>query len=371
MGDAGRHRSEAGYLSVSLLWEAPRSDVGARVDRARGRWSKRRHAHMECVRNARAAGDLPTRESGSKSERGPRPSFGARMRGFSGIRGRTDETDPHPLLHRPRRLRPRRRLSTAAGAAANPVMGAKAFAAPYGKGFGTAEPSEIFNGGDPSGSVTHIKWSGWGNPTAIGYGLNPIFKPHGGYYSKPAQIELRATNLGKCGNQAAYTRLEVSASPSTPAASSASGSPGPARRRSASRPTEGAVKLPPRAADRRPRPAKAADQPPGRGGFEEDGLTGRSRALPAFGFRGVGGPVRLGPAPPGRVRAFPYKDGKVRTRGHGIVTSGTKAPRRRAEASPLPPTVTYPRVRALFVTLLSAQIHPTKIGPPRGGPGIS
>jgi hypothetical protein len=100
-------------------------------------------------------------------------------------------------------------VATTAGAAANPVLGTKAFAAPYGKGFGTAEPKEIFNGGDPSGSVSHIKWSGWGNPSAIGYGLNPIFKPHGGYYSKPARIELRATNLGKCGKRAAYTRLEV------------------------------------------------------------------------------------------------------------------------------------------------------------------
>lgn len=99
--------------------------------------------------------------------------------------------------------------AASAGAAANPVLGAKAFTAPYGKGFGTAEPSEIFNGGDPSGSVTHIKWSGWGNPTAIGYGLNPIFKPHGGYYRKPARIELRATRLGKCGERVAYTRLEV------------------------------------------------------------------------------------------------------------------------------------------------------------------
>lgn len=100
-------------------------------------------------------------------------------------------------------------LAGTAGAAANPVLGSKAFAAPYGKGFGTAEPSEIFNGGDPSGSVRNIKWSGWGNPTAIGYGLNPIFKPHGGYYAKPARIELRATALGKCGKQAAYTKLEV------------------------------------------------------------------------------------------------------------------------------------------------------------------
>jgi hypothetical protein len=100
-------------------------------------------------------------------------------------------------------------LAGSAGAAANPVLGAKAFAAPYGEGWGTAEPSEIFNGGDPSGSVHDIKWSGWGNPSAIGYGLNPIFKPHGGYYRKPARIELRATALGKCGKRAAYTRLEV------------------------------------------------------------------------------------------------------------------------------------------------------------------
>lgn len=100
-------------------------------------------------------------------------------------------------------------LTASAGAAANPVLGAKAFAAPYGKGFGTAEPAEIFNGGDPSGSVRNIEWSGWGDPSAIGYGLNPIFKPHGGYYRKPARIELRATALGKCGKQAAYTRLEI------------------------------------------------------------------------------------------------------------------------------------------------------------------
>jgi hypothetical protein len=99
--------------------------------------------------------------------------------------------------------------SAQAGAASNPVLGAKAFAAPYGKGFGTPEPAEIFNGGDPSGSVRDIKWSGWGNPSAIGYGLNPIFKPEGGYYRKPARIELRATGLGKCGSTRAYTRLEV------------------------------------------------------------------------------------------------------------------------------------------------------------------
>jgi hypothetical protein len=100
-------------------------------------------------------------------------------------------------------------LATSAAGAANPVLGARSFASPYGEGFGTAEPSTIFNGGDPSGSVTKIHWTGWGNPTTIGYGLNPIFKPSGGYYRKPAKIELRATDLGKCGAQAAYTKLEA------------------------------------------------------------------------------------------------------------------------------------------------------------------
>jgi hypothetical protein len=98
--------------------------------------------------------------------------------------------------------------AASAGAAANPVLGSKAFTGSIGKGFGTAEPSEIFNGGDPSGLVTKIHWTGWGNPTAIGSGLNPIFKPGGGYYAKPAKIELRATDLGKCGSRSAYTKLE-------------------------------------------------------------------------------------------------------------------------------------------------------------------
>jgi hypothetical protein len=100
-------------------------------------------------------------------------------------------------------------VAASAGAAADPVLGSKAFTAPVGAGFGSAEPSEIFNGGDPSGSVTKIHWTGWGNPSAIGYGLNPIFKPGGGYYAKPARIELRATDLGHCGTSRAYTRLEA------------------------------------------------------------------------------------------------------------------------------------------------------------------
>jgi hypothetical protein len=48
-------------------------------------------------------------------------------------------------------------------------------------GWGTAKPARIFNGGDPSGLVTHIRWASWGGSTANGHGLNWIFKPGGGY----------------------------------------------------------------------------------------------------------------------------------------------------------------------------------------------
>jgi hypothetical protein len=46
--------------------------------------SKRRHAHWECVKKARAEGKLPTQSEWREAERGPRPSLGQRMRGLFG-----------------------------------------------------------------------------------------------------------------------------------------------------------------------------------------------------------------------------------------------------------------------------------------------
>jgi hypothetical protein len=42
--------------------------------------SKRRHAHWECVRKARAEGKLPTQSEWREAERGPRPWVGERLR---------------------------------------------------------------------------------------------------------------------------------------------------------------------------------------------------------------------------------------------------------------------------------------------------
>ena len=46
------------------------------------------------------------------------------------------------------------------------VLGAKTFTVWGGIGFGTAHPSKLVVGSDPSVIITRIRWHGWGRPTA-------------------------------------------------------------------------------------------------------------------------------------------------------------------------------------------------------------
>ena len=80
----------------------------------------------------------------------------------------------------------------------------------YGEGWGEEAPATISNGGaSASGTVSNIHWSSWGGKVAVGRGLNPIFMPQGGYYARPAAIELRASAVKRCtpGGPLVYTRL--------------------------------------------------------------------------------------------------------------------------------------------------------------------
>jgi hypothetical protein len=99
--------------------------------------------------------------------------------------------------------------ASAAGGSSPVVLGSLKFTGPNGTGWGTSEPTTIFNGGDPSGLVKSLHWTGWGGPAAIGHGLNAIFMPGGGYYGKLANIELIAYDLGRCtpGGPLAYREL--------------------------------------------------------------------------------------------------------------------------------------------------------------------
>jgi hypothetical protein len=69
----------------------------------------------------------------------------------------------------------------------------------YSTGWGRVKPKHLYNGGDGSGSISHIRWSTWGGSVARGRGKNPIFRPRGGYYPNPAPIKLRAKDPGPCG----------------------------------------------------------------------------------------------------------------------------------------------------------------------------
>jgi hypothetical protein len=92
-----------------------------------------------------------------------------------------------------------------------PVLGSAVFAGRPGVGWGTYKPVEIFNGGDPSGMVREISWTGWGDTTAIGQGKTYIFRSGGGYYPQAVRAELRASDLGHCsrGGPLAYEHLDA------------------------------------------------------------------------------------------------------------------------------------------------------------------
>lgn len=77
------------------------------------------------------------------------------------------------------------------------------------RGYGHAKPSVIYNGGDPTGLVTHIHWSSWGGAQAIGYGLSTYVAPD--QVTAEGRLEharIVAFHLGYCGGRRAYDAVE-------------------------------------------------------------------------------------------------------------------------------------------------------------------
>jgi hypothetical protein len=91
------------------------------------------------------------------------------------------------------------------------ILGPRGSGASGTKGYGHAHPKIIYNGGDPSGDIQHIRWKHWGSATSTGRGKTSVFKPHGGYYTTPALVELRASHVEHCvdGGGWAYTLLKA------------------------------------------------------------------------------------------------------------------------------------------------------------------
>lgn len=90
-----------------------------------------------------------------------------------------------------------------------PTLGQLAGVFAQGQGFGQAEPSKIFNGGDPTGLVKHITWQSWGARKAIGSGLAEYVGPNQSVATgtpKPATVV--AFHLGMCDGKRMYQAVE-------------------------------------------------------------------------------------------------------------------------------------------------------------------
>jgi hypothetical protein len=95
------------------------------------------------------------------------------------------------------------------GPAAVPVLGRAAGDFAHGAGFGKVRPARIFNGGDPTGLVTHIRWRSWGGGRAIGTGTSVWVGPSQSVaQGRPAAVTVEAFHLGTCHGKLAYRAVE-------------------------------------------------------------------------------------------------------------------------------------------------------------------
>jgi hypothetical protein len=75
------------------------------------------------------------------------------------------------------------------------------------QGYGQREPSKIFNGGDPSGMVTEIRWQDWGAAKAIGEG-KALYVTKYVFNAPMESARVVAFDLGKCGSSLSYRAIE-------------------------------------------------------------------------------------------------------------------------------------------------------------------
>jgi hypothetical protein len=90
-----------------------------------------------------------------------------------------------------------------------PTLGQPAGVFAHGQGFGQVKPTEIFNGGDPTGLVTHVVWTSWGGAQAIATGISDYVGPGqtvAGGKEEPATVV--AFNLGTCDGKLMYQAVE-------------------------------------------------------------------------------------------------------------------------------------------------------------------
>ena len=93
--------------------------------------------------------------------------------------------------------------------AAVPALGRPAGVFAHGDGFGQVRPSKIFNGGDPTGLVSHITWKSWGWSRALGAGVSDYVGPGQSVATGTQQpVTVVAFNRGTCHGRYMYRAVE-------------------------------------------------------------------------------------------------------------------------------------------------------------------
>jgi hypothetical protein len=105
-------------------------------------------------------------------------------------------------------LPPPARPGLATAAAQAPRLGRPS--RPGQAGYGEVRPSRIFNGGDPTGIVDRIQWTGWGSSQAIGAGDAEYVWPGTAVADNGIVPGARvvAFHLGRCRGRPSYNALE-------------------------------------------------------------------------------------------------------------------------------------------------------------------
>ena len=99
--------------------------------------------------------------------------------------------------------------STQSQGTAVPTLGRPAGVFAHGTGFGEVRPAKIFNGGDPTGLVTHSVWTSWGGPRAVGTGTSDYVGPGQSVATGSLQrATVVAFSLGSCHGKLMYRALE-------------------------------------------------------------------------------------------------------------------------------------------------------------------
>ena len=96
-----------------------------------------------------------------------------------------------------------------AAAAAVPTLGQLAGDFAHGEGFGQVKPSEVFNGGDPTGLLAHVVWTSWGGAQATGTGTGEYLGPNQTVAQGTEEsATVVAFDLGTCDGKLMYQAIE-------------------------------------------------------------------------------------------------------------------------------------------------------------------